>query len=288
MNEPQTEVLRFAAWYFQAGAHGLTIFFDNPDDPAIEVLQDHPDVTCIRCTPAFWQGLGLTADTRFTKRQNAALTWLYHQAPADWLLNVDADEFLYVPEGIDTLLQATPPEVEAIRFETAEVLVTEGAGGHYRLPMERDTMRQVYGPAVPLFGPKRKGLMGHANGKSIIRCGIPDLTLRQHWAQSRTGREVTEQFVEARSGRAVLHHVGDNYDIWRAKVDWRAGSRGFTVPMTERIQQVLGQPDAEARLHEIYNELHGCPPDRLERLKQAGAYLHVQTGPDAVARAVFG
>ena len=289
MNEPQDEVLRFAAWYFNAGAHGLTLFFDNPEDPTAEVLESHPDVKVIRCTPAFWEDLGLSQEVRFPKRQNAALTWLYRQAPADWLLNVDADEFMYIPGGIDPFLSGFPPDVESVRVETAEVLLTNNgrADGHYRIKMEREAAKRIYGDAARFFGPKRKGLVGHPQGKSFIRCGIEDLTLRQHWPQRPGDQDIKEIVVPTRSGAALLHHVGDNYEIWRSKLQWRIGSRGFTTPLSKAIEDALEQENSEARLRAIYNELHGCDAERLQRIKDADAYMGVVETPDLVMQKVF-
>lgn len=53
MNEPLPEVLKFCAWYLALGADEVVICFDNPDDPAINILSDHPRLRCISCTPAF-------------------------------------------------------------------------------------------------------------------------------------------------------------------------------------------------------------------------------------------
>lgn len=289
MNEPQTEVLRFAAWYFEAGAHGMTLLFDNPEDPAADILEDHPNVTVVRCTADFWERLGFSPEARFPRRQNAAMTWLYRQCDEDWLLNVDADEFMHMPTGVDRFLNSIPNDIETVRVESAENLMTEGADdGYYRLPMEREAAKRVYGDAARLFGPKRKGLVGHPQGKSFIRTGIEDISLRQHWAQSTGERQVREAFVESRSGFALLHHVGDNYDIWRSKLQWRIGSRGFTGPLSNAIKEALEQDDAEDCIRAIYNELHLCDADRLDRLKAEGALMHVPKAPDRVYREVFG
>lgn len=289
MNEPQTEVLRFAAWYFEAGAHGMTLFFDNPDDPAAAVLEDHPNVTVIRCTPEFWDRLGLSPETRFPRRQNAAMTWLYRQCTDSWLLNVDADEFMYIPTGVDRFLNTIPEDIEAVRIQSAEKLLTGNpANGFYRLPMERDAAKRVYGDAARFFGPKRKGLVGHPQGKSFIRTGIDDISLRQHWAQSTGGRQIREAHIEARTGYALLHHVGDNYEIWREKVQWRIASRGFTGPLTAAIQAALDGDAPETGIRAIYDELHLCDADRLDRLKAEGALMQVMKSPDQVYNAVLG
>ncbi len=290
MNEPQSEVLRFAAWYFEAGAHGMTLLFDNPDDPTAAIFDEHPNVTVVRCTPEFWERLGLSQDVRFPKRQNVAMTWAYRQCKDDWFLNVDADEFMYVPDGIDGFLKEAPPAAETIRVETAEVILAAdaGSGSHYRLPLGYEAVSRVYGDALWLIAPKRRGMVGHWRGKSFIRCGVDDITLRQHWAQSPGGRPINEVVMQASTRAVLLHHVGDNYDVWRSKLKWRIGSRGFSDRLGNAISEALGLPDGEDRIRELYNELHGCDAERLRRLKAEDAYLHVSVGPDQVASEILG
>ena len=293
VNEPQAEVLRFAAWYFDAGAHGMTLLFDNPDDPTAAIFDEHPDVTVVRCTPSFWERLGLSKDVRFARRQNLALSWLYRQSPADWLLNVDADEFMYIPgQSVDEFLSNQPEDIEAVRVPTAESLLTgeEEAEGHYRLPMTREAAGRVYQDDARFFGTSRMGLVGHAWGKSFVRCGVEDISLRQHWAQSREGREIKERVIEVSTGAALLHHIGSSYDIWRNKVDWRVGSRGFTDSLSEVVTSALGSPNCEEQLKMVHTALHGCDDDRLERLKAEKAHFEIPYSrcPDAIARDILG
>lgn len=291
LNEPLADTLRFAAWYLDAGASGLTLLFDNPEDPALEVLASHPSVTCIPCTAEFWADLGLTPDTRFTKRQNMALSWVYRSMPDGWLLNVDADEFLHVINGaVSSFLAAMPAETEAVRVETAEIVAGPAGATEniYRLPMERDVARRVYGDSAALFGPRRKGLIGHPQGKSFVRCGLPGVSLRQHWAQRADGSEIAERYVPVREGAALLHHIGLDYAVWRAKLDWRLVSSGFTVPLTERIRAMLDLPDAEERLRTLHADLHGVDAERLDRLRAEGVSLELPIDLDGITARRFG
>ena len=288
LNEPLSETLRFAAWYLDAGADGLTLMFDNPQDPAIGVLGNQPKITCIPCTPEFWQARGLTQDTRFTKRQNAALTWVYGQQSCDWLLNVDADEFLYVAGGdVAGFLADIPADVETVRVETAEIVDHNGVGNVYRMAMERDAARRIYQDSIGLFGPRRQGLIGHSQGKSFTRSGLEGVSLRQHWPQRAAGG-LKEQVVPAGPGAALLHHIGLDYDVWRSKLAWRIQSRGFTVPLSNRISEALGSPDAEGRLRALHADLHGVDAARLQRMREEGACLELDLSPDALVQRVLG
>ncbi|WP_254868633.1 glycosyltransferase family 2 protein [Phaeobacter sp. HF9A] len=201
MNEPLREVLKFCAWYLALGAEEVVICFDNPEDPALTLLQDHPRLRCIACTPEFWAAVGSDAQERFVLRQNAALSWVYQQYDSGWLLNVDADEFLFLEgRSVAAFLAGVPEARHSARIVTAEriLVAREDGNTYFRRPMAYELRKAVYGEDVALFGPRRAGLVGHPQGKSIIRCGVPGLRLRQHWPVWR-GRRARRSWITTRA-----------------------------------------------------------------------------------------
>ncbi|MGD9863024.1 MAG: glycosyltransferase family 2 protein [Pseudodonghicola sp.] len=291
LNESLADTLRFAAWYLAGGASSLLLMFDNPQDPAIGVLGDHPRIDCVACTPEFWAMLGMAPDANFPKRQNAALTWAYHRTPEPWFLNVDADEFLHVEgRSIAALLGSQPAEVEAVRVLTAEVVtpVADKPALQFRLPMERDAAKRVYLSDAPLFGPRRKGLIGHPQGKSATRTGLADVRARQHWVEQPDGTPVNELVIGAAQGCYLLHMIGQDFDAWRRKLGWRSDSRGFTTPLTKRIAAALASAAPEAQLRALYDAMHKMDDAALERLGAEGARLQLALDLDAPRRQMFG
>ncbi|GGH27031.1 Glycosyl transferase family 2 [Cribrihabitans marinus] len=291
LNESLADTLRFVGWYLEQGADGLSLFFDNPQDPAIGILERHPNITCIPCTPAFWVDLGLAQDTRFTKRQNAALTWLYKQVKEDWLLNVDGDEFLYLEDrDIGELLAGQPGDVDYLSVPTAEIIAIPRPVGRlvFRLPMDRAAAKRVYGDSKHLFGPRRMGLVGHSQGKSAIRTGLSDVSLRQHWPERRRGEPMRKQVVGPECGAYLLHFIGLDYAAWQRKLDWRSGARGFTVPLTEEIRAAMNASGADERLRALHRDLHMADDARLARLRVEGRCLELDLDIDALARRHFG
>jgi hypothetical protein len=291
LKEPLNVTLRFVAWYLDQGAERITLFFDDPQDPAIGVLSDTPEVTCIACTPDFWDTLGLSPEVRFTKRQNAAITSAYRRQRDGWLLNVDSDEFLALREGrVSDLLAAQPDEVQAVRVLTAELVQPVPARDdmQFRCPMERDVARRVYQGNTRFFGPRRKGLMGHPQGKSLTRAGLKRARLRQHWAEIPGQGRAHEVELGAADGAYLLHMIGEDFATWRKKVPWRMASAGFTHALTDQGAAALEDDDAEAALHEIYAGLHELDADALTRLHDEGVGVSLNLDLDAPARQRFG
>ncbi|MEP2718665.1 glycosyltransferase family 2 protein [Pseudophaeobacter sp.] len=291
LNETPEVTLKFAAWYLEQGAQRVTLLCDNPEDPVLSLLADHPQVACIPCTEDFWRGLGMENETRFPKRQNAAMTWLYQQQSRGWFLNVDADEFLYCSQGqIEALLAHQPTDTTSVRVATAEALAGEGGDSRqaFRLPMGRDTSRDVYQEDAFLFPPRRMGLVGHPQGKSFTRCGDATLRLRQHWPERRRVGRLPEVFLGAESGCYLLHAIGADYDIWRAKLLWRIGSSGFRPGLAQHIEQILAGEDPEPALRDLHQKLHYASAELAQRMRAAGVLLELALGLDALVVKHFG
>ncbi len=293
MNEPLPEVLRFCAWYMHLGAAEVVICFDDPADPAIAVLQDQPGVRAVPCTAAFWADLGHRPDDSFVTRQNAALSWIYRDLTEGWLLNVDADEFVYLEAGrVADFLAKVPSTAVSARIVTAERLLAEAPRGEvlFRRPMGYEERKAVYGADAALFGPRRAGLVGHPQGKSFVRCGVPGLSLRQHWPRWGRGEEPREAIYDHREGAHLLHMIGADYAIWRGKLDWRCRSRGFTSGLTTQIEAALAlaPPQRDQTLQDLFRRLHGADAERLARLAAVDALLRLDWDPDPLVAARFG
>lgn len=293
LREPLADTLKFAAWHLEAGADTVTLLFDDPDDPAILRMAGEPRVRAIPCTAAFWAGLGLSPEARFTLRQNAGLTWLYHRTESGWLLNADGDEFLLADAGggaMSERLAAVPDDMPAVRVRTAEAIITVAPADlrPFRRPMAYEQRARVYGDDVALFGPRRQGLIGHADGKSLVRAGLAGISLRQHWAVDADGTELRSVEMDATTGVFLLHFVGADYEVWREKLPWRMRSRGLTPKLTRRVEAILSGPDPEAGLRDLHRRLHMADPALLQRMRDEDVLVERAVDLDGPPRRIFG
>lgn len=282
VNEDAETLRRFVAWYLDLGASHVTLLFDDPDDPSINLFDHLPQVTCLRCDDAFWSNIRVARTARFAKRQNAAMSALYRHQTTDWFLNVDGDEFLHAaagPSSLQDLLRQQSDEITYVRIATAEVIGRAAYDGRnqFRKPMPQGVPRAVYGRDAKLFQRQRRGLIGHPQGKSLVRCRVPRLTLRQHFPAG-VGRGFIEGTVLAGdSGFHLLHMIGADYDVWRKKLDWRMRSSGFGPRLTSAIEAILekatSEQEREERLYNLHRRLHFPEEDLLVRMAEHGSLI---------------
>lgn len=278
VKEPEHILRRFVGWYLAQGASRITLYFDDPSDPSLPLLSGLPKVDAVACTPDFWRGIGEDPETRFTARQNSALTHGYHQDGADWVLVVDADELLWREGGLPDLLAAQPDGTRSLMVPPAEYALSEGEGATFRLPIPRRVVNEIYGDLADIFR-RRLGLIGHAIGKAVHRAGQPDIRLRQHWAVEADGATVPYATATAADGAYLLHYLSPDYASWRAKLDWRLSSSGYHVGIHALVEKLrTEESDPEAAYLRLFDTMHRLDRPLHDRLRAAGGLLELPAG----------
>jgi hypothetical protein len=286
--EPLKILLRFVAWHREHGADHIRLYLDDPDDVAIPILERLDYMTVIRCTPEFWDSIGVDPQERFTKRQNAALTHGYRATTKGWVGVIDADELFYSQaRPLKKFLAGLPRKTRAVRFATAEIVHSDAPGQHFRTVLGKKQSHAIYGPAAGLIK-RNGGLVGHTEGKSIIRAGLDVSQIRQHFAEDQDGAQITDRMVGHDEGCFVLHLIDEGYDSWRSKLDWRMASWGFSGRMLAGLQDLQnGAADTEDAFRNLYNSLHRFSAEQIIELQGYGAYVGVPGDLMGAARRLF-
>lgn len=212
-DEPSELLLAFAAWHAHLGASEIHIFLDRPNKPAAQALRGIPGVLVTECDDMFWSangGRGLIQ----TRRQDVVANLAYTESNADWLIHIDADEFLLDTGGMLDELAELPEAILGLRVPVRErVWVEEPKSifdGSFKVPVPGKL-----GLDHLLFGDLSKymqrGLIGHTRGKTICRTG-KDLVMSIHGPRD----QETMNFMEAQSLQ-LLHFDGLTPFHWLLK-----------------------------------------------------------------------
>lgn len=288
LREPPERVMRFVAWYLAQDADRIVLCFDDPDDPSIDMLAGIKRVECIRCTPDFWQGIGIKPDARFSKRQNRAMAYVYSTVAAGWLLNVDCDELVHLRgRTLATEVDRQGPDIRALRILPAEhILTPDSPKLHFRTPMNAEMQRRAYGGSHAGMT-LRMGLMGHYLGKSVTRAGLSNVTMRQHWMLDARKEPVCDRLIGWLEGAYLLHFIDTDFRSWCGKLPTRMSNRWFPAPVRDLLLEVLDGPSPEPDLRKLFDTFFVFDEARLRRLANAGARLDMRLDPDDIAVAFF-
>ena len=250
MRETPDVIRRFAAFYRAAGAERILVYYDGALDDRGGMVPD--DVVLTECTAEFWKE---TCVVGRPDHLEAAQGKVYSHAArtntSDWLLVVDADEFL-VGGSIRSMLSRVPDEIEALRIRNVEAAWGPGdditrpfASTDFRKPLPKKLFAllswPLYGGLTPFF---HRGLVGHSEGKHFVRREARGCEIQCH-DSFRDGRRLGRWAHDVVSGAermVVLHFDAISFERWREK--WR---RRFSGEAPANMMS----PKRAAQLHRV-------------------------------------
>ncbi|MEL6467198.1 MAG: glycosyltransferase family 2 protein [Pseudomonadota bacterium] len=290
------DILRFTAHHIELGAHRLYIYLDDDNRAAFASLKAHAKVRVQICDKTHWDKLCGRRPVKHQVRQTANATHAYNRrTEVDWLIHMDADEFLVPHLPISDALSALPATSILARVRPMERL--GGKGGAFKAyipagPQRTMIARQIY----PTFGVYlRGGFVSHVLGKVFVRTGLRGLTVKIHHA-FQEDKPLPGQDL-ARVDLAHCHAT--SWDTWRTAYDYRldkgsyrqelkaAADKGNGGMNLHALFQSLTSDCGEAGLRSFYDEVIGDSPELRGRLKAHGLLRLVDLNLDAAVKKHF-
>lgn len=278
------DILNFAAYHIELGAHRLFLYLDAPNPEAFAALKAHPKVRVFSCDDAHWRKLGIKRPVKHQVRQAANATDAYRRkgAEVDWLIHMDVDEFLWPDKPLPDILDALPEEALCARIRPAEALAGDGTLFKGFIPAGPDraaTVSRLY----PRFGAHIKGgFMSHVAGKLFVRTGLKPLEIRIH--NVFRGKDMNPGEV-ALDSILLLHCHAKSWEDWIAAYHYRLAHGSYRAELAPArdpaqggltLHQLLNGIEAaegEAGLRAFYDELCADTPS-LRRALEAEGLLH--------------
>lgn len=301
VDEPLPLLLAFVAHYLDLGADAIWLHLDRPCLEAEAALAGEPRVHLVSCDAAWWERV--TPGGRppgHPARQLANIADLHGRLEQDWLLVVDADEFLVMEEDPGTVLARQPAEIDYVQVNVAELVrlpdqvprsIFEGG---FRKPdlMEGPEAGEIYGEALEQF--LRRIVAAHGSGKSWTRkCVDAEIRLHRPYARPE-GPEPRGIYLDAAifahcDALTPLHYMVKLLGKHLGNEAVRAGGRrpGARHPTRDAQIALAVASCTEPEPLALIDLLHRLTPDALEGLKRHGYYLDLAFAPDRAARRRF-
>lgn len=281
MRESRDVVLRFADYYRRLGASEIFIYFNGP----AEEVPPLPGVELTICTPDFWaEHWGGTVNDVLEDRMRVCYRHAYARCTSDWMLVVDSDEFVFGDRPLAPILATLPRGVESIFFPTAEAVFGPGddpqeafGSTHFRTVWERQRLwrtlrRPIYGPASDVM---RVGLMGHTQGKHMVRTGLALSSINGH--RSKRGETALGVPASKVSPDFANFHLG-HFDAlsqarweakWRYRIDKVVVASGMSGPRQDQMRMVAAAM-ASDRSAELFRSFYCLSPMQYQALALFG------------------
>lgn len=277
VKEPSQLVLACVAYHLGLGASEAHIFLDAPDPDAQAALAALPGCHVTVTDEAYWAAT--PAGRRFprpTSRQILNANRAYADCGVDWLLHLDADEFVRDGDQVMQDICEAPQEVQFIRYRVLERVYLADTPSQTILDgvfRRRHPLFDLYGDVIYGRFAKflRHGLTGHTAGKAIVRTG-QDLRMSIHLpvqpdgTRLNTGQERLDQLLHF-DGLTPTHYL-----IKMARYAHLPPIKGRRNPEgKERGQQqrfVINHADRERELQRMIQGTQVMDAKRLDHLRQ--------------------
>jgi hypothetical protein len=225
-----TDLKLFVSYHLNCGVDRIFLFFDNPDDTSISLLEDDARIVCTRCDGAHWAASGLGIAPATDKRQiynaDLSLKWA-RKAGADWLIHVDSDELILTPNYDIKSYLRNITDADAVIFPTLEALPRMHCREHpfqeltwFKIDGGRPRAQRLAG-LMGCSGIMRHGyIKGHTAGKTALRTSSDVESVQVHRP---FGRDLK---FENSDSSFVLHFDCCTFDDWVSK--WKKRYDGIT------------------------------------------------------------
>lgn len=301
---PAQDILNFAAYHLELGAHRVHIYLDADEPAARMALKAHPKARVTLCDAAYWRRRKGRPDMH-QPRQTANATHCYNRRPqVDWLAHIDVDEFLWPLQPLATQLAALPEGTRSARVHAIEALAPDPADppaeghlwakGHARRQKERRTQtNEIY----PTYGDHLNGgFLSHVAGKVFVRTGLQGVSLRIHNAFFNREQDTDPPRLAATH---LVHLHAQSWEHWQKVYRYRMREGSYReglkpAPMPDGITlnmnalfSMLEAEGGEEALRAFYREVCTATPELRARLAAHGHLHDIRLDLDAKRRKHF-
>ena len=286
VSEPLPLVLAYVAHHLGRGARRVWLFLDRPD-PVLERAVAHlPQVETIRADPEAWEALhGMPRPAHGPGRQVVNHQMIYARGEVEWLLHLDADEYLRSVRPVEDVLAEMPDGIDWIWLILGERVRWRGAPvrrifeGVFRRPLVPGRFgkaaeahaRAVYGDTATRL---LHGLSGHILSKSLLRRGRADFLPAVHHPHLRGGGDPLKLPHRRPNGMRLLHFDGITPYSWGVKLRRAAAGPDADRRSPARQAQfarVRAEGHDAAKMLAMHDELLTIDAGQAEKLRELDA-----------------
>ncbi|SFR40710.1 glycosyltransferase family 2 protein [Litoreibacter janthinus] len=271
MDEPPQLVAAYAAHHLWSGASSVHIYLDRDDPKTRALLAPLAGVHVTIADAAYWRSaFDIKVPKTHQRRQTLNATHAYRSTDVDYLVHLDADEFIHQVEPLEKelarLRKMRPGDY--LNIPNLERVWLEGEPQDSMFSQTfRASTKRMEGDFSRLVldgeGLTRFGLTGHSEGKACSPTGY-DYILGIHRPHHDTDRPWTFPGVKRSRSSVILHFDGMTRLHWVYKRLRKALFRATQVgqPITEQMQAQIDAIDAGGGDMAAANALH----DRIKVL----------------------
>ena len=260
---PVEQLEMFINYHLNIGVKLIVLFFDDPDDSAIEHFSDNPKVISILCDQKYWNALPDARPDAIPGRQivnvNIGADILKEHA-INWLIHIDSDELIRPLKPLAEVLDNSNSDIVVFQILEAFPLQIRSKGFYSQCFFkQKPTIDKIhrakrYGCRNAIY--KNKYLKGHFLSKCAVRISP---AIKKYRIHSHIGVEpITPQHT---TDVQLLHY--DCIDIvdWKGKWDSRLRHSNHAMGLgknrqSQREEYENAKQTSDKALSKLYKRMH--------------------------------
>ncbi|MEJ2367739.1 MAG: glycosyltransferase family 2 protein [Acidobacteriota bacterium] len=294
---PVSELTLWVNYHLNIGVDHILLFFDDPDDEAVEVLASYDQVTAVRCSAEYWskreEGRHKALGDRQVFNVNEGARMLASRG-CEWIIHIDSDELIHPLGPLKEILRSSKDD--AVRFLGLEAVpLNEEYENIFKPTLFKVMPNRIQMAFARILCCSRAIFEGeyfrsHTASKMAVRTSAGIKQYRIHKAIKHEGPLTVTDTKKIQ----LLHYDCIGFEDWKSKWDKRLGDTGMPPLMRESRRQQMRSYEAERRkggqgLALLYDRLYHIPAREKMVLKVLGMLRHVEidgrlfNAPHAVA-----
>lgn len=285
------ETVQFVNYHLNLGFANIFLFFDNPCDEALKLLEDYSRVTCIVCDSDYWRKFlpqpPLHLDEKQVINANVGLG-LAKETGMDWILHIDSDELVYAEEEISPLLSALSRDIHVALLKPFEA-VPEKLG--YSHPFKEVSLFKTNPAQENIDRAMTQGchkaffngeyFRGYSIGKSAVRTASDRIrSMGVHLPVSHDNQPLA---IETLTQAKLLHYDSIGLNIWKEKWAKRASGETIVRFLRENRRNQLHEfiklfekSATDEELASLYESLYFIPDEEKKILTELGMLTRIE------------
>ena len=281
----EREILDFAAYHLELGAHRLYLYLDAPEREVFDRLRNHPKIKVVACDDTWWAKRNGRPEKHQSRQFINARHAYNRRVELDWLAHIDVDEFLWPARPIADQLAGLPDTCLCARVRPIEALAPapgDPENPHYfkAFHLPASDRRRAAERCFPTFGRYLSGgFLSHVAGKLFYRTGIDGLRMKIH---NITVDGVQNPGETALSETELCHMHAQSWEAWQRTYRYRMSMGSYRAELKPQVNRDAGglslhelfhmieQEDGEAGLRAFYDEVCMATPELRARLESEG------------------
>lgn len=282
---PARDILNFAAYHLDRGAHRLYLYLDAPEQMVFDQLKAHPKIKVVACDDTWWAKRKGRPDKHQSRQFVNARHAYNRRVEVDWLAHIDVDEFLWPATPLDQQLTALPDDCLCARVRPIEALAPAPSDSgplttFKAFHLDPNDRRRAAEHVFPTFGQYLSGgFLSHVAGKLFYRTGIAGLQVKIH---NLTVNDVQNPGERPLAETELCHMHAQSWEDWQRSYRYRMTKGSYRAELKPQVNRGSGglslhqlfamieSERGEAGLRAFHDEVCVAHPATCARLQAEG------------------